>query len=265
MCCSQLCTLHAHTVCFKPASQGEPPTTTTCSHEKTQKTEQPQRTTSFLPFSTPFILWLLHGQLKAISPLGKACYFRHWINHNTHKVVRINTHSYHKSVGCLFLLDFFCCIWSGSLCRAWTGRWRINKRLIHDSEADLLPNVHVKVMGPFFCLVFPYPHLLCFITGQGLRRETVFCFTDHFLTVLRIDWIQSLSTVISQTAMCFPRSLSEQPRIPIILIFLHEAVCCWSTHPHKKPSNRKDPRQAKLLRPKTTSRTALKYIRHTRM
>lgn len=169
MCCSQLCTFHMHmqfALYQPPRGNHQQPRSIPV---KTLKTEQPQQQPNHIsPFFHSFhFVTLLHGQLKAISSLGKGCYFRHWINHNTHKAVWINAHSYHKGVGCLFLLDFFCGTWSGSLCRAWTCWWRIYKRLIHDSEADLFPNVHVKVMGPFFCLIFPHPHLLCFITGHA--------------------------------------------------------------------------------------------------
>lgn len=88
--------------------------------------------------------------------------------------------SYNKSVGSFLLLPSVLCRRCRRLSRlrrrigrggGRPRRRRIHKDFIRHPETDLLPLVHVEVVGALVRLVLPEPDLLCFIAGAAAKER----------------------------------------------------------------------------------------------
>lgn len=89
--------------------------------------------------------------------------------------------SYNQRVWCLFLLLAVLC-WRrrrlSRLCLCFRlygsrARWRcIHKDFICYPKTDLLPLVHVQVVGPLIRLIFPKPNLLGFIAAAVAKDNS---------------------------------------------------------------------------------------------
>lgn len=141
-----------------------------------------------LRLSATFGGGLLWGIKSKKCGLGWSDYMHnllHWVNWNNTRLIRAAfvVCSYNQSVRCLFLLSSR--LWrrrwrrcrlsrlSRCFCRGSgrAGRRRIHKDFVCHTETDLLPLVHVEVMGPLVCLIFPKPNLLCFVTDAAAKDD----------------------------------------------------------------------------------------------